>query len=375
MQLVKGVTLLGYRMPERPAVDPFFRSFQDHVIRGRAVATAAAQLRAKGFVPDMVGVHIGWGESLFLRDVFPESRILLFCEYFYQSRGGDYAFDPELKPGPGSLERLRLLNAPLLMAMSVCDWGITATEWQKSRFPEDFRRRISVIHDGIDTTRVNPDAGAEFLLPNGRKLTREDKVVTYTTRNFEPYRGFHIFMRALPRILSENPGAEVVLVGADDVSYSPRLPEGKTYRRIAMDEVGAGLDLSRVHFLPTLDYDEYVKLLRISSAHVYLTYPFVLSWSLLEAMAAGCVVIGSDTTPVTEVIRDGENGLLVDFFDPVAIASRVREVLADSARFEPLRQRAREHVVANYDLKSVCLNKHIALAESLANGPPARPAG
>lgn len=367
MQLSKGITLLGYRMPERPAADPFFKSFQDHVIRGRAVATAAAQVRAKGFVPDMIGVHIGWGEGLFLRDVFPESRILLFCEYFYQPSGGDYGFDPEIKPGPGSVERLRILNAPLLMAMNVCDEGITATEWQRSRYPAEFRPRVKVIHDGIDTDRVRPDPEARFRIPNTDfVLTRENKVVTYTTRNFEPYRGFHVFMRAVPEILKTDPQAKVVLVGGDDVSYSPRLPEGTTYRKIALNELGHQIDMSRVHFLPQLPYDEYVKLLQISSAHVYLTYPFVLSWSLLEAMSAGCAVVGSRTAPVTEVVRHGENGLLVDFGDHRAIAKQVCQLLRSPADYGDMRLNARRDVVTKYDLNRVCLPQHVSHAEALA---------
>jgi glycosyltransferase involved in cell wall biosynthesis len=370
---VSRVSVLGYRMPEdaEPALGPLYRHLVDHVRRGEIAARAAAEIRSRGFVPDLVAAHIGWGEAIFLKDVFPESRLLLFCEYFYQPRGGDVGFDPQIRPLPGALERLRVMNAPLLMAMSVCDRGITATEWQRSRFPKPFRAQISVIHDGIDTPRAKADPQAQFRIPGTEVvLTRHDKVVTYTARNFEPYRGFHVFMRALPEILAAVPDCRIVLVGDDGVSYSPRLPEGQTYRALAMKEFGGRLDPQRVFFLPSQPYEQYLSLLQVSSAHVYLTYPFVLSWSLLEAMAAECLVIASDTPPVKEVVRDGENGLLFDFFDAKAIVKRVAEALADPERTQPLRRRAREEVVERYDLRTRCLPRHIALAEELARGAP-----
>jgi len=371
-----GIKLFGYRMPagagDKPG-SPLLGHFNQQVARGSIAARAAAQLRTTGFVPDLVIAHIGWGEALFLRDVFPESRLLLYCEYYYQPRGGDVGFDPHIRAQADAVPRLRVMNAPLLMAMSTCDWGVTATEWQRSRFPAFFRDQISVLHDGIDTELVRPDPQARFAVPGSSVvLSARDKVVTYTARNLEPYRGFHTFMRALPGILASTPDARVVIVGDDDVSYSPRLPHGQTYRQLALREVGRQLDPGRVFFLPSLPYEQYLSLLQISSAHVYLTYPFVLSWSMLEAMAAGCLVIGSNTAPVTEVIRDGENGLLVDFFDPQAIAGRVAEVLAHPDRMAAIRARARDHVVARYDLRTRCLDRQIALAEHLACGrvPP-----
>jgi len=368
-ELAPGINLFGYRMPAASKADPgpFLKSFHQHVERGRVAARAAGQLRAKGFVPDLIGAHIGWGEALFLREIFPESRILLFCEYFYQHTGGDFGFDPQIRTTPESALRLRMMNAHLLMAMSVCDRGITATKWQKSRFPAEFQQRLSVIHDGIDTARVKPDPDAAFTIPGTEvTLTRNDQVVTYTTRNFEPYRGFHIFMRAVPQILAQCPQALIVIVGNDEVSYSPRLPEGRTYRQMALAELGGKLDPARVFFAPSLPYPQYLSLLQVSSAHVYLTYPFVLSWSMLEAMAAGCVVVGSDTAPVTEVIRDGENGLLTNFFDPKAIAARVAEALGGGGRMAQIRARARQHVVERYDLHKVCIGRHVALAEDMA---------
>jgi len=348
---VPGVRLLGYDAPppvsgaEAPAV----RAIQ----RGRRVAAGCAQLRRAGFVPDVVFAHIGWGEALFLKDVFPEARILLYCEFFYRPRGGDLGFDPEFPATPEKLLHLRVMNAPLLMALDACDLGMAPTRWQHHQFPAVHKRRIAVIHDGIDTDGVRPSGAAE------------PELVTYVARNLEPYRGFHTFMRAIPEIQRRRPKARIAIVGGDEVSYSPRLPAGQTYRRRLLAELGERIDLSRVDFLGRIPYQDYLALLRRSAAHVYLTYPFVLSWSLLEAMAAGCLIVGSRTPPVQEVMRDGENGLLVDFFAPAAIAERVSYALENQAELQPLRERARQTVVERYDLKRVCLPAQLRLVESL----------
>ena len=340
-QPVPGVRLLGYDAPSGGVVQ-----------RGRRVAAGAANLRRKGFVPDVIFAHIGWGEALFLQDVFPEARIVLYCEYFYRAQGGDMGFDPEFPATAEKQLRLRVMNAPLLMALDASDVGMAPTLWQQSRFPVVYRSGIRVIHDGIDTDLVAP----------GRP---EEELITYVSRNLEPYRGFHTFMRAIPEIQRRRPKARIVIVGGDEVSYSPRLPEGQTYRQRLLTELDGRIDLARVRFMGRIPYGDYLALLRRSAAHVYLTYPFVLSWSMLEAMSAGCLVVGSRTAPVQEVMRDGENGLLVDFFSPEAIAERIAYTLEHQADLQPLRQRARQTVVERYDLRRVCLPAQLRLVESL----------
>src|SRR5256714_4599169 len=341
-----GVKLLGYDMPAGGG-GGFTGTLQKAIERGRRVASGAAQLRRSGFVPDVVFAHIGWGEALFLKDIFPEARIVLYCEFFYRSRGGDMGFDPEFPATPEKLLRLRVMNAPLLMALDATDFGVAATRWQHRQFPAVHRPRMAVIHDGIDTDAVRP-VGAP-----------DKELITYVARNLEPYRGFHVFMRAIPEIQRRRPRARIVIVGGDEVSYSPRPPAGQTYRQRLLRELEGKIDLSRVHFTGRLPSAQYLVLLRRSSVHVYLTYPFVLSWSLLEAMATGCLVVGSRTPPVEEVIRDGDNGLLVDFFSPGAIAAKVDEALSTDQA--PLRERARQTVLERYDLKRVCLPAQIRL--------------
>ncbi|MGH7635594.1 MAG: glycosyl transferase family 1, partial [Gemmatimonadaceae bacterium] len=209
-----GVRLLGYDAPA--AVEGKEGPVARAIGRGKRVAAGCTQLRRSGFVPDVVFAHIGWGEALFLKDVFPEARVVLYCEYFYRGRGGDFGFDPEFPATPEKLLQLRVMNAPLLMALDASDVGIAPTRWQQSRFPAVYRPRIDVIHEGIDTNLVAPRGAPD------------EELVTYVSRNLEPYRGFHTLMRAIPEIQRGRPKARIVIVGGDEVSYSPRLPKGQT---------------------------------------------------------------------------------------------------------------------------------------------------
>jgi glycosyltransferase involved in cell wall biosynthesis len=376
-QPTPGVRVVRYRPRRGSSADihPWVADIETKVIRGEAAARAALELRHGGFAPDVICAHPGWGEALFLEDVFPKTRMLCFVEFYYRAEGADFGFDPEFAEDDVAARcRLRMKNANGLLNLEAADWCVTPTEWQRSTVPACWRDRVTVIHDGIDTERVKPDARAAVrLAKSGLTLKPGDEVVTFVARNLEPYRGFHVFMRALPEIQKRRPNAVVLTVGGDDVSYGRRLPQGETWRRKMLAEVGDRLDMRRIRFVGRISHDDFVAMLRVSAAHVYLTYPFVLSWSMLEAMSAGCLVVGSATPPVEEVIRDGDNGLLVDFFSPPAIAEAVDRVLSRPDRMADVRRRARATVIERYDLRGVCLPRHIALVDAVAGGrlPPA----
>lgn len=355
-----GCRVLVYDLPEtkRGSTHPYLLSTDSAVERGQAVVRLLHMLKAQGFVPDVVYAHPGWGESLFVKDVFPTCRLIHYCEFFYRAAGQDVGFDPEYPSSFDEILGLRVRNATHLLSLDAMDAGISPTHWQLQCFPEPYQKKIHVIHDGIDTKKVRPDSSAALQLPTGRILTAADEVVTFVNRNLEPSRGFHIFMRALPELLAARPNAQVVIIGGDGVSYGKPSNFG-SYRLQMLNELGKNLPLERIHFLGQISYEKYLKALQISSAHVYLTYPFVLSWSLLEAMAAGCLVIGSDTPPVREVIEDNKNGLLVDFFSPAKISRLINDIFMRPGDMENLRLSARETVVEKYDLMRKCLPHQI----------------
>lgn len=341
---------------------PWLVNTETAVLRGEAVAAVVRLMREQGWVPDVVLGHTGWGEMLYLRQVAPQARLLGFSELYYRAQGGDLGFDPEFPAPPQTAERLQTRNMHLTQSLLDCDVGITPTQWQASCFPPALRERLRVIHDGIETDRLLPDASAWVRLSrDGVVLRAGDEVVTFINRNLEPMRGYHQFMRALPEILARRPKARVVIVGGDEVSYGTPPQGAKGFKQLFLDEVRERIDLSRVHFVSRVPYNTLVQLLRISSAHVYLTVPFVLSWSMLEAMSLQALVIGSDTAPVREVIEHGQNGLLVDFFNPAQIADTVCEVLADPQRFVPLREAARRTVVERYDFRARALPAYMDL--------------
>ncbi len=359
-----GVKLKKYALgtSDLAGTHPFARRFDLECQRAEQVLYALSSLVSSGFTPDVILAHPGWGETLPLRIMFPKARLLLYCEFFYSDQGRDVDFDPEFpKAGLDGHIALKLKNATTLLALNDADFGVSATEWQRSTFPAQYQEKIAVIHEGVDIDLVRPDPSAVLRLASGRELTRSDEVVTFVVRSLEPLRGYHIFMRSLPRIMAARPNAQVVIVGGDGLSYGLPPPQGTTWKSVFLKEVESLIDKSRLHFVGNLAYEEYLKVLQISSAHVYLTYPFVLSWSFLEAMSAGCLVIGSDTPPVREVIEDGENGFLLPFFDIDGIADRVVEALADPSKFRDLRSRARQYVAENFDMERVCLPKMLAL--------------
>ena len=343
----------------------------DNAIRnGASVAEICRRLHhEQGFYPDLVVGHGGWGETLFVKDVFPDAAVLTYFEFYYHASGADVGFDPEFGSVFSDPARLRTRNAINLMAFDATDWGHAPTQWQRGLMPPELRQRITVLHEGVDTHRVCPLPGATLLLADaGVELRQGEEVITYVSRNLEPYRGFHIFARALPEILRRRPNARVVIVGEDGAGYGPQAPPGTSFRQMLLAEIGEAADHSRVHLIPKLAYDDYVRLLQVSAAHVYLTVPFVLSWSFVEAMAAGCLVIGSATPPVLEILEDGVNGLAVDFFEPGQIVDRVCEVLDHPDRMQSLRDAARQTALASFDLHRVQLPLWMSLFDDLLAG-------
>jgi len=367
---IPGVKKVVYKPAAQPVstCHPYTAAFDAAVRNGDAVAHTCRQLRNRHIVPDVVLGHCGWGETLFVKDVFPDAPLLTYFEFFYHSHGADVGFDPEFSPhSEGDGARLNIRNAVNRLSFAATDWGHTPTRWQRSLFPVDMQSRISLLHEGVDTRTIKPDSNAWLKLARGNQvLSGKDEVITYVARNLEPYRGFHIFMRALPEILRRRPQAQVIIVGGSGISYGDPPRFGGTYRQAMLAEVGDQLDKERVHFVGQVPYHFYLNILQISSLHIHLTYPFVLSWSFLEAMSAGCLMLASSTAPVREVLRDRENGLLVDFFSIGEICDRVDEALEHPDGMQALRDAARATIVENFDTRSVMLPKWEKLLKDMA---------
>lgn len=361
----EGIAIVPYLLNRTNGTDghPWAVDFESKVIRAEACLRAAMSLKNQGYEPEIIVAHPGWGESLFLKEVWPDSKLKLYCEFFYHPRGTDVGFDPEFS-STDLLEagRVILKNANLLLQFQQADAAISPTYWQASVFPKHIREKITVIHDGIDTEALKPDVAVKFTLDNGQLLTRDDEVITFVSRTLEPYRGFHIFMRSLPKLLSSCPKAYVLIAGREDMGYGSK-PSGKTsWKTLLCEEVMPQLtpqQRERIHFLGTIDYTRFISLLQLSRVHVYLTYPFVLSWSLLEAMSVGCAIVASNTPPLHEVITEGANGLLVDFFDLNTLANSVKKLLENESTRARYGVSARTFVIQNYDLRTKCLPRQL----------------
>ena len=363
---------LRYRLQRgnTKGIHPLVMETETKLIRAEACVKAAERLKAKGFKPDLICAHPGWGEALFLKAIWPSSPLLCYQEFFYNDQGYDSNFDPEFPEEIGwqSQAKLIMKNAYLHLTLEQADWNISPTHFQASSFPEHWQSKISVIHDGIDTRKAVPNLSPEPLtLPDGTVLMKGEPIVTFVNRRLEPYRGCHTFLRSIPDLQRHSPDARIVIVGeTKGVSYGAARSDGE-WKDKFLAEIEGQYDSSRVHYTGKLLYDQFLPLLQLSACHVYLTYPFVMSWSLLEAMACGCAVVGSDTAPVREVIRHGENGFLVDFFSPTDLASAVAELLRDRERAATFGVEARRTVVRTYDL-DVCVQRQLALMDLVASG-------
>lgn len=369
----KGVTLLPYRIKRSSSKDvhPWLSDLETKVIRAEACYRQALVLKDKGLEPDVILGHHGWGEPMFLKDVWPNAKMGLYCELYHLNSGETVNFDPEFSTPDlrGNVLRLRLRNLNNALHFDIGDAGISPTKFQAATFPEPFRNKISVIHDGIDTNTVKPNADAVLKISDDLSVTRDEEVITFINRNLEPYRGYHVFMRALPKLLKARPNAQVVLLGGDEVSYGSRPPSGKTWKQIYIDEVREQIsdeDWARVHFMGRVPYDVFLAMMQVSRLHIYLTYPFVLSWSLLEAMSTEAAILASDTAPVLEAIKHDETGWLTDFFDADALVEKANALLEDKETRARLGKAARAFVLKTYDLKTQCLPKQLEWVSGLA---------
>lgn len=352
-----NIRTFNYKPHREPTkgVHPYAATFEKATINGQAAARACLDLKKSGFIPDVMMAHSGWGPGMYLKDVFPDARYLGYFEWYYQPVGPDVAFLRGDAPrSEDELLRTRGRNAPILTDLAACDYGLVPTQYQKSQFPPSLADKLKVLHDGVDVDTYSPKPGARLVLP-GLDLSDADEIVTYVARGMEPYRGFPEFMAAIAEVMRRRPNAHVVIVGEDRVAYGRKLPEGESWKQRMLAQ--HAFDEKRLHFTGLIPRDQYLKVLQASSVHVYLTVPFVLSWSMMEAMSAGCLVLGSDTDPVKELIEDGKNGLLADFYNVQAIARAIIRTLEAPEKYREIRAAARRTIVENYSAEDIYAKK------------------
>jgi glycosyltransferase involved in cell wall biosynthesis len=331
-------------------VHPYAAVWEKAAINGQAAARVCFGLKRGGYSPDVIVAHSGWGPGVFLKDVWPNARYIGYFEWYYQPNGPDVAFLSDAPQSDDELCRTRARNAPMLADLAACDAGLVPTLWQRAQFPKVFAERLTVMHDGILTDLYAPTPDATLKIP-GLDLSSAAEIVTYIARGMEPYRGFPEFMAAAEIILKRRPSAHVVVVGEDRVAYGKKLGDGESHKERAL--ASGAFDLTRLHFTGLLPRPAYLKVLQASSVHVYLTVPFVLSWSMMEAMSAGCLIVASDTEPVRELIKDGENGYLAPFRDPAAIAEAACEALDRRGALGEMRKAARDTILSAYAARDI----------------------
>ena len=370
-KIINGVRYIYYKNKRFSTknVHPWVSDFETKVIRGDSCYRRAIKLKESGFSPDLIISHHGWGESMFLDMIWPSSRYALYSEFYYYSNKLDVIFDPEFPPSNIEFPpKIRIKNLTNTLHFEFANAGISPTKFQADSFPPVFRDKITVIHDGIDTRSLKPDGSKTLYLNNKIKIDSKSEIITFVNRNLEPYRGYHSFMRSISSVLNSRKNTRILIIGGEDNGYGAPPPEGITWKQFFINEVRGEFSdeaWSRIHFLGRVNYEIFISVLKLSTVHVYFTYPFVLSWSLLEAMSLSCCVLGSDTEPVREVISDNKNGLLVDFFDYKEIGRKISYLLDNPQERERLSNKAREHIVQNYDLYNVCIPKQIDWVKSL----------
>ena len=343
-----GIKIFNYA-PHRSMTEkihPYAANYERAILTGQGFARAGLKLKENGFQPDVVMAHSGWGPGMFAKDIWPDAKFVGYFEWFYSPEAPDVKFlEPSGRPLDEVL-RARARNAAIITDLVSCDVGLCPTQFQKSQFPDIFDDKISVIHDGIDTELYQPAPGTRLKLPD-IDLSHVDEIVTYVARGMEPYRGFPEFMGAMEILLKRRPNTHVVIVGEDRVAYGKKLPDNESYKKKAQETLD--IDWDRVHFTGLLPRPQYLQVLQASTVHAYLTIPFVLSWSMMEAMSAGCAIVASDVAPVREIGDQGTNALsLVDMKEPAIVADAIYELLEDRERAMAIGQAARSIITSNY---------------------------
>lgn len=359
---IPGIMMRYYGTGIQPilSADHPLAETESFIREAASLSFEAEKLRGDGWIPDLIYCHVSWGSTTFLHEVFPSAKFIKYCEWYYNNGIDATEYLTGARP-LGERIRTQLHNLPIMAELSKADALISPTRWQRSQFPDLARSSIQVVPDGVDTNIFCPKDDATFMLPSGRVLKSGDKVVTYVARGADPFRGFRPFMEAVALLQASDPEVEVVVVGDRKIYYGPGVGTDGHFVEVVSK---ADFDANRTHFIGRIPYDDYISLLQISAAHVYLTVPFVMSWSALEALATGCVLVASDTAPVREFVDHGQNGLLVQFDRPTEITDQITGVLNNPSAFSDIRAEARSRILAQWS-NEIAVQEHLSLTKGL----------
>lgn len=335
------------RGPRTPGLHVDVRAFEIAALNSRAFGSAASSLRHDhGLVPDIVMAHSGLGVGSFSKAIWPEAHYVPYMEWFYHYPHVDRTTDAAVMD-PSDARALALSrNVPALVDLAIADMALCPTRFQAEQFPEHLRGRMTILHDGVNCRYLAPDPEARFTAA-GVVLPEDAQIITYATRGMELHRGFPQFMRALQRLQQTHPKLHALIGGADRVAYGAQRPEGDSWKTRMLRELD--LDMSRVHFTGLLSRADYRTLLQVSDVHVYFTVPFVLSWSLIEAMSVGCALVASDVAPVREALDHARTALLVDHDDTGQTVAALERMLANRDLARSMGAMARREAIRRYD--------------------------
>lgn len=338
------VKMVPHRDPTK-GVHRFAHTLEKAMINAQAFANAAMRARDEGLNPDVVVAHSGWGSGTFAKAVWPQTKFVSYVEWYYRYPPVDAVQGPSAQTEEDGRAHALSRNTPILLDLAEADMVLCPSRFQAQQFPEKLRRDMVVMHDGVDTDYHAPSDYPD--LPDALKaLPADAEIVSYATRGMELHRGFPEFMRALARLQAARPKLHAIIVGQDRVAYGPSREDGRGWKEAMQEELD--LDESRIHWTGLLPRKQYLGVLQKTDVHVYLSVPFVLSWSMIEAMSTGCALVASDTDTVREAATDGEDALLVDHSDIDALAAGVARLLDDRRLAETLGEAARRTAIRNY---------------------------
>lgn len=319
------------------------------VIAGQGFVRTAVQLRNEGYAPDIIVAHSGWGVGMFAKDVWPDAKFVPYFEWYYRSPAIDRTpHDPAKRDPLDQSAFTRVRNTPFYLDFSAADAALAPTKFQASQFPEELRKRLTVMHDGIDT-RLHQPAERDTALMEELGIPDDAEIISWVTRGMEPARGFPEMMKAVAELQKARPKLHIIIVGEDRVAYGSKVAVASW-----KDKMLAELDLdeTRMHFTGLVPRPKMIRILQTGDLHLYLTAPFVLSWSMLDAMACGCQMVASDVEPVREFLKDGTTGRLADTYDHDALVGQVTAALDDPKTAKTLRTKARKLIVDKYDAQT-----------------------